>query len=196
MSAVGPTPERPRPVVSLGPVLREAGIGGVTLVGDGGVEHVYAERVAASATTVGDAGETLARVAALARTTPGVAEVLARLPVVGVPTLHAAHPGWHLDHPRTGELLLVARPGREFVDPFNPAEASLRGNHGGPEDLAVPLVVTGGWAGLRAAPPARRRPARSTSRRPSPPCSGCARRACSTDSRCRPRAPGIPSPPC
>ena len=65
MSAVGPTPERPHPTISLGPVLREAGIGGVTLVGDGGVEHVYAERVAASATTVGDAGETLARVAAL-----------------------------------------------------------------------------------------------------------------------------------
>src|SRR5207253_3062045 len=92
MSAVSPTPERPRPVISLGPVLREAGVGGVTLVGDGGVEHVYAERVAASATTVGDAAETLGRVAALARTTPGVAEVLARLPVSGVPTLHAAHP--------------------------------------------------------------------------------------------------------
>src|SRR5207249_5290207 len=69
MSAVGPTPERPNPAISLGPVLREAGVGGVTLVGEGGVEHVYAERVAASATAVGDAGETLARVAALARTT-------------------------------------------------------------------------------------------------------------------------------
>src|SRR5882724_9241911 len=146
MSAVGPTPERPHPTISLGPVLREAGIGGVTLVGDGGVEHVYAERVAASATTVGDAGD------ALARTTPGVAEVLARLAVPGVPTLHAAHPGWHLDHPRTGELLLVAASGHQFVDPFNPGEAKLRGNHGGPEDLAVPLVVTGGWTGLRAAP--------------------------------------------
>src|SRR5205809_244980 len=152
LTPVGPTPERPRPVISLGPVLREAGVGGVTLVGDGGVEHVYAERVAASATTVGDAAETLGRVAALARTTPGVAEVLARLPVSGVPTLHAAHPGWHLDHPRTGQLLRVAASGHEFVDPFNPGEANLRGNHGGPEDLAVPLVVTGGWTGLRAAP--------------------------------------------
>src|SRR5438128_514070 len=127
---------------------------------DGGVGHVYAERVATRATTVGDAAETLGRVAALARTTPGVAEVLARLPVPGVPTLHAAHPDWHLDHPRTGELLLVAASGHQFVDPFNPGEANLRGNHGGPEDLAVPLVVTGGWTGLRAAPrgtpPARR----------------------------------------
>src|SRR5206468_3910577 len=85
---------------------------------DGAGQHVYAERVAASATTVGDAGETLARVAALARTASGVAEVLARLPVPGVPTLHAAHPGWHLDHPRAGELLLVAASGHQFVDPF------------------------------------------------------------------------------
>ena len=40
----------------------------------------------------------------------------------------------------------------QFLDPFNPVDASLRGNHGGPEELAVPLVVTGGWAGLHAAP--------------------------------------------
>ena len=152
MSAVDPTPERPQPAISLGPVLREAGVGGVAVVADGGVEHVYAERVAACATTVGDAEETLARVAALARATPGVAEVLARLAVPGVPTLHAAHRGWHLDHPRTGELLLVAASGHQFLDPFNPVDASLRGNHGGPEELAVPLVVTGGWAGLHAAP--------------------------------------------
>src|SRR2546426_956800 len=73
LSAVGPTPERPHPAISLGSVLREAGVGGVTLVGDGGVEHVYAERVATGATTVGDAAETLGRGAALARTTPRVA---------------------------------------------------------------------------------------------------------------------------
>src|SRR5206468_4140455 len=102
----GPTPERPQPVIWLGPVLRKAGVGGVTLVGDGGVEHVYAERVAASATTVGDAAETLARVAALARATPGVAEVLARLPVPGVPTLHADHPG----SPRAARAALARRP--------------------------------------------------------------------------------------
>ncbi|HUE31063.1 MAG TPA: alkaline phosphatase family protein [Verrucomicrobiae bacterium] len=152
MSAVGPTPERPQPAISLGAALREAGVGGDLLVGDGGVEHVYAERVTASATAAGDAAETLARVAALARAVPGVVEVLARLPVPGLPTLRAAHPDWHLDHPRTGELLLVAAPGYQFVDPFDPGEASLRGNHGGPENLAVPLVVTGGWPGLRAAP--------------------------------------------
>src|SRR5438034_352228 len=108
--------------------------------------------LAAAAAAAGDAAEPLARVAALARAAPGVAEVLARLPVPNVPTLGAVHPGWHLDHPRTGDLLLVAAPGHQFVDPFDPVEAGLLGNHGGPEDLAVPLVVTGGWAGLRAAP--------------------------------------------
>src|SRR5437016_5770246 len=152
MSAVGPTPERPHPVISLEPVLRRETVRGVTVVADGGVEHVYAERVAAGAAAAGDGAETLARVAALARAAPGVAEVLARLPVPDVPTLGAVHPGWHLDHPRTGDLLLVAAPGYQFVDPFDPVEAGLLGNHGGPEDLAVPLVVTGGWAGLRAAP--------------------------------------------
>jgi len=152
MSAVGPTPERPHPVISLEPVLRRETVRGVTVVADGGVEHVYAERVAAGAAAAGDAAEPLARVAALARAAPGVAEVLARLPVPDVPTLGAVHPGWHLDHPRTGDLLLVAAPGYQFVDPFDPVEAGLLGNHGGPEDLAVPLVVTGGWAGLRAAP--------------------------------------------
>src|SRR3989442_2318322 len=99
MSAVGPTAEHPRPVISLGPVLREAGVGGVTLVADGGVEHVYAERVATSATTVGDAAETLGRVAAPARTKPRRPQGLARLPPSGVPTLHPAHPGLHLEHP-------------------------------------------------------------------------------------------------
>src|SRR5206468_3861797 len=117
MSAVGPTPERPHPVISLEPVLRREAVRGVTVVADGGVEHVYAERVAAGAAAAGDAAETLARVAALARAAPGVAEVLARLPVPDVPTLGAVHPGWHLDHPRTGDLLLVAAPGYQFVDP-------------------------------------------------------------------------------
>jgi arylsulfatase A-like enzyme len=73
--------------------------------------------------------------------------------VSGVPSLAATHGDWHLDHPRTGDLLLVAAPGYEFVDPFDPVDASLLGNHGGPGELAVPLLVTGGWDGLRAAPP-------------------------------------------
>src|SRR5439155_591034 len=105
--------------------------------GPDGPEYV---RPVAGAAAAGDAAEPLARVAALARAAPGVAEVLARLPVPDVPTLGAVHPDWHLDHPRTGELLLVAAPGHQFVDPFDPVEAGLLGNHGGPEDLAGALV--------------------------------------------------------
>jgi hypothetical protein len=133
-------------------VVRDAGVGGVVPVAEGGVEHVYAERVTAEATAVGDAAATLARVAELARGTRGVTEVLARLPVPGVPALRDVHADWHLDHPRTGELLLVAGSGYEFVDPYDPIDAGLLGNHGGPQDLQVPLAVTGGWPGLRPAP--------------------------------------------
>src|SRR3989442_9434519 len=99
MSAVGPTAEHPRPVISLGPVLREAGVGGVTLVADGGVEHVYAERVATSATTVGDAAETLGRGAPLAPTTPRGPGGLGPLPPSGGPALPPAPPRSHLHHP-------------------------------------------------------------------------------------------------
>ena len=153
-TALAPTSERPYPVITFGRDLLRARVTGVHLVADGGVEHVYADAVPAEATTVGaDVELTLARVAGLARETPGVTEVLARLPVGGVTELVSAHPDWHLSHERTGELLLVASPGYEFVDPFDPAEASLLGNHGGPGELTVPLVVSGGYAGLRPARP-------------------------------------------
>ncbi len=139
MTGLDQTRERPRAVISLTAALGEAGIRGVVLVADGGVEHAYAAAI--------DPREpALARVAQLAAATPGVAEVLSRAAIA------ERHPGWRLDHPRTGELLLVAAPGFEFVDPFDPVDAALRGNHGGPQDLTVPLVVTGGWPGLRSAP--------------------------------------------
>jgi hypothetical protein len=141
MCSLAPTPERPRPVISLGRQLGAA----LTVVADGGVEHVYADGAGAT--------EALVRAAGVARTTPGVAEVLARVTVPGVDALATTHPDWHLDHERTGELLLVAVRGYEFVDPYDPVDAALRGNHGGPAELAVPLFVTGGSAVLRAAPP-------------------------------------------
>jgi arylsulfatase A-like enzyme len=133
MASVAPTSERPHPVVSLGTAV---GALGATAVGESGVEHVYA--------TDGDR----ARVAAVAAATPGVAEVLARVPVDGVPALDARHPEWHVDHQRMGDLVLVAAAGYEFVDPLDPVDAGLRGNHGGPGELAVPLFVVGGWPGL------------------------------------------------
>jgi arylsulfatase A-like enzyme len=151
MSAVG------RQVVTLGPALRDAGIDDVTVVADGGIEHVYANGLDPHARDVapGAVATALARVAALASRTDGVVEVVARLPGAcpACPLLAVAHPDWHLDHERAGELLAVAAPGRQFVDPFDPVDARLHGNHGRPEDRLVPLAVTGGWPGLRAAPP-------------------------------------------
>jgi Type I phosphodiesterase / nucleotide pyrophosphatase len=156
---VAPTPERPRPALTFGRILRAAGVTGVEVVADGGIDHVYARGVAPDATDLGDAGATLRRVAEIARGTPGVAEVLARLPVPGVPLLAEAHPDWHLVHERAGDLVLVAAPGYQFVDPADVRESALRGNHGGPRERAVPLVVSGGSPALRAAPPGTPSPA-------------------------------------
>jgi hypothetical protein len=152
-TSVAPSAERPYPVLTFGRDVARAGIRGIRLVADGGVEHVYAEDLAPGATPSATTLDVLARVAALARETPGIAEVLARVPVPGVPTLAEAHPDWHLDHERTGELLLVAARGHQFVDPYDPVDAGLLGNHGGPEDVEVPLVVTGGSPAITAAPP-------------------------------------------
>jgi len=152
LTSLAVTPERPYPVISFGRDLLRAGVGGVHLVADGGIEHVYADGLPGDATELGDAAERLARVAEVARGVPGVAEVLARLPVPDVPSLASLHADWHLQHPRSGELLLVAAPGYEFVDPFDPVEASMLGNHGGPGEAAVPMIVTGGSERLARAP--------------------------------------------
>ena len=151
-TSLAATPERPYPVISFGRDLLRVGVGAVHLVGDGGIEHVYADGLAADATDLGDTAERLAKIAEVARGVPGVAEVLARLPVSDVPLLAGLHADWHLQHPRSGELLLVASPGYEFVDPFDPVVASMLGNHGGPGEAAVPLIVTGGSDRLTRAP--------------------------------------------
>ena len=149
---LAPTAERPYPVISFGRDLLRAEVTGIHVVADGGIEHVYADGLAADASEVGDAAARLARVAEVAHGVPGITEVLARLPVAGVPSLETLHADWHLGHPRSGELLLVAAPGYEFLDPFDQAEACLRGNHGGPGEATVPLVVSGGSERLTRAP--------------------------------------------
>ena len=126
------------------PITLAAALGrDVTVAADGGVEHVYAN---------GPPGEALVHAAHVAAATRGVSEVLARVPVEGVTALATAHPDWRLDHQRAGDLLLVAAPGYQFVDPPDAGGTPLRGNHGAPSEQHVPLVVTGGWAGLRSAP--------------------------------------------
>jgi hypothetical protein len=114
---------------------------GMRFAPDGGVAHVYAERLAPNAAELGDAAPAVERAAAVARATPGVAEVLARLPGTGASALAAVHGDWRIAHQRLGELLLVAAPGYQFASASDPA---LPGNHGRPEDADVPLFVTGG----------------------------------------------------
>jgi len=151
-AGVGPAPERPYPLIPFGRELLRAHADGVRLVDDGRVEHVYAEAADAGGTPTEEGSRALARVAELASATPGVAEVLGRVPVSGVTPLATAHADWHLGHPRTGDLLLVAARGQHFDDPFDPVDADMLGDHGGPEETAVPLFVTGGAPQLTAAP--------------------------------------------
>ena len=133
----------------------ETEVRGVRLAADGGVAHLYAERLKRDATELGEAAAVVAHAATVARSTPGVEEVLARLPGTEVPALDATHADWRLGHQRTGELLLVAAPGYQFG---NGADPALPGNHGRPEDTDVPLFVTGGSPAIvsakSAAPPA------------------------------------------
>ncbi|HLY37966.1 MAG TPA: alkaline phosphatase family protein [Candidatus Binatia bacterium] len=147
MSAVGPP-------VSLGAALGAAGVRGVTVVADGGVDHVYVDALDRRATGIDGDARLLRRVASVARRVPGVSDFLGRLPCVrcrDVALIDAVHPDWHVDHERTGELLVVAAAGQQFADPTAAGDAGLLGNHGGPQDRDVPLIVTGGWPGLRAA---------------------------------------------
>src|SRR5207249_4879573 len=86
---LAPTAERPYPVISFGRDLLRAEVTGIHVVADGGIEHVYADGLAADASEVGDAAARLARVAEVAHGVPGITEVLARLPVAGVPVAAA-----------------------------------------------------------------------------------------------------------
>lgn len=145
---VQPTRDRPEPVVMLSKAIAAAGVPGIRIAADGGVAHVYAEGVGPGARDVGAAGPTLAWAAGVLWRTPGVADVLARLPVPGVRDLAEAEPEWGLEHERTGELLVVAAPGFEFVEPHDLVGGGVfKGNHGSPRERDVPLVVAGGWLG-------------------------------------------------
>lgn len=111
--------------------------GGAHLVTDGGVAHVHAGPPGSLETTI-----------AKARSHPGVAAAYARVPRPDAPPPPAE---WHVDHPRMGDVILVARPGFTFVGGRRDPTRWFRGNHGGPGDRAVPLVVVGGHPALREA---------------------------------------------
>jgi hypothetical protein len=145
--AVAPTPERPQPAVD--PQAAFAGMEPAAgmAVADGGVAHLYAGGVAATAPAFGAAASrTLARAAAAAVKVPGVAAVYARLPLAGVAPLPAE---WHLEHERVGDLLLVAADGFQFLGFAHGGGGALPGNHGGPSQMPVPVVVLGGHEAVR-----------------------------------------------
>jgi hypothetical protein len=134
----------------------EAEVRGVRFAADGGVGHLYAERLRADAAELGTLAGALEQAADVASATPGVAEVLARLPGTKVPSLADTHADWRIGHQRVGELLLVAAPGYQFA---NGTEPALPGNHGRPEDVDVPLFVTGGSPAIVSAPTGTEPPA-------------------------------------
>ncbi len=144
---VTPTEARPEPSIELAEWFEAAGATGLHVVSDGGVAHVYADTVRPKAETLGPAASTLAWAASIAWRVPGVIEVLARLPVPGVPTLAEAHPEWGLTHERAGDLLVVAAPGYQFVEPHDALTRSFKGNHGSPAERRIPLIVAGGALG-------------------------------------------------
>jgi len=124
-------------------VLAAADLRGLEVVGEGGTAHVYLTRPSNPSR---DAA-TLAAARRVALGQPSIAEVLY---VRSNPadsdtryTLGAIHPDWHLGHERTGDLLLVTKPGFQIVDGSR-EEAKLLGNHGGPAERMVPVIAVGG----------------------------------------------------
>src|SRR5262249_4603574 len=67
-------------------------------------------------------------------------------------TVDRAHPAWRLTHPHAGELILVARPNCFFADPFSPRLGGIAGDHGGPQQSTISMLITGGDTHLRRRP--------------------------------------------
>src|SRR5262249_42505881 len=125
----------------------------VTAFSNGGVEFVSfpgtpPQRLDAAA------GERLKTIRALALSQPEIAEAWYRLPNPAdgddAFTLEHAHPGWRLAHPRVGELVLVAQPHFTFSDPYSPHILGLVGDHGGPGQSHIPILITGGDPRIRS----------------------------------------------
>jgi hypothetical protein len=112
--------------------------GGAHVVADGGIAHVYA----------GPPGSLQATVTK-ARGHDGIAAVYARVPGTDAPALPA---DWHVDRPSMGDVVLVTRPGITFVSGPHDPTRRFRGNHGGPGERRVPLIVVGGYPGIGRVP--------------------------------------------
>ena len=119
-----------------------AGLGAdLVNVNDGGVGHVYLRN-----RTSPNAAGVLARARRLALETAGIAEALYLRPNPSdggdAHRLATVHPEWRMDHERAGDLLLVAAP-RYVIADARGDEVRLKGNHGAPAELDVPVIVIG-----------------------------------------------------
>jgi hypothetical protein len=147
-SDVEPPPGGEGPYLTFGKVLDGAGVEGIRLVSDGGINHVYLEhrddvRVPLEEPEV----ERLEAVRQVALGIPGIAAAVYREPVPGqpdAPTVTTRYPTWRVNHPRMGDMVLVAEPRIMFSDPLRDDELGMVGNHGGIAEEFVPLVVCGG----------------------------------------------------
>jgi hypothetical protein len=149
---VRPAPGRDHLYPSFADDLRAAGIDGLRVASDGGVAHVYVERMPRLDAVAADAATRLLAARALALRTPGVVEALFRLRVDGAgedTLVDVARPRWQIGHPRSGDLIVVAAPGIMFGDPPEQREHSLMANHGGPAQLPIPIVLCGGAPEIR-----------------------------------------------
>jgi arylsulfatase A-like enzyme len=141
------------PLVFFGRELERAGIDGVTLVSEGGVESVFLAG-AAPTTLAGATADRLRRVRALALAQPEIAEAWYRVPNPddggNDTTVEHVHPDWRMTSPAVGDLLLVAKLHFAFADPFRPRLGGLAGDHGGPGQGRIPIVIAGGGAPIVA----------------------------------------------
>ena len=95
----------------------------------------------------------LKRMRAQALATEGVQEALYREPNPAdggtANTLAGAHPAWHLEGARTGDLVVTHTPGGAFSDPGS-FDNPLTGNHGGPHTRDNFFAVTSGGDAVRS----------------------------------------------
>src|SRR5262249_55094165 len=137
------------PLIFFGRELERAGIDGVTLVSEGGVESVFLAG-AAPTTLAGAAADRLPRVRALALAQPEIAGAWDRVPNPddggNDTTVEHVHPDWRMTSAAVGDLLLVAKLHFVFADPFRPRLGGLAGDHGGPGQGRIPIVIAGGGA--------------------------------------------------
>src|SRR5688572_21272222 len=131
------------PPIRFADALRAERLRNLVAVGDGGIGHVYVEAGTPDERVPG----LLAAARRVALATPGIEEALYRRANQtdgGTShTLASVHPDWHIDHERSGDLVLVTKLGWQIVD-ASANEANLVGNHGGPAERAVPAIIVGG----------------------------------------------------